>query len=140
MRTFLPFCILLTAACGGSGGGGVTDPIRREPLVPIQPIDDPVPQGRATAATGFSDGPTAYTGNLLINTGALDDSNGGLDFATNINGSLLNGTTNYLVLGQMRGEVLGAGETAATGNLSGQVLERGQPAVLGGSFQAARIP
>ena len=92
------------------------------------------------SATGFHQDTATYTGNLLVNTGALDDSDGGLDFVTNINGSLLTGTNNYLVLGQMRGEVLGTGETAATGNVSGQVLERGQPSALSGDFQAARQP
>lgn len=92
------------------------------------------------AATGFSDDTGAYVGNLLVNTAALDDSTGGLDFVTNINGSLLTGTTNYLVLGQMRGEVLGTSQEAASGNISGQVQERGVPAILTGQFQTARRP
>ncbi|MEL6641518.1 MAG: hypothetical protein AAFP98_09435 [Pseudomonadota bacterium] len=91
-------------------------------------------------ASGFTDPLNSYTGNLLVNTGALDDSAGGLDFVTNINGSLLTGTTNYLVLGQMRGEVLGTGQEAASGQISGEVLERGQPAGLTGAFQTARQP
>ena len=92
------------------------------------------------AASGFRDDTDAFTGNLLVNTGALDDSSGGLDFVTNINGSLLTGTTNYLVLGQMRGEVLGTGQEAASGQISGEVLERGQPSTLTGAFQTARQP
>lgn len=91
-------------------------------------------------ATGFSDQTASYAGNLLVNTGALDDSTGGLDFVTNINGSLLTGTTNYLVLGQMRGEVLGSAQEAASGQVTGQVQERGIPSQLTGAFQAARQP
>ena len=92
------------------------------------------------AATGFADDVDTYTGNLLVNTAALDDSAGGLDFFTNINGSLLTGTTNYLVLGQMRGEFLGKAQEAASGQVSGQVQERGIPSLLTGQFQAARRP
>ena len=92
------------------------------------------------AASGFHDDVDTYVGNLIVNTAALDDSAGGLDFVTNINGSLLTGSTNYLVLGQMRGEVLGATQQAASGQIAGEVLERGQPAVLSGEFQTARQP
>ncbi len=101
---------------------------------------DNMDAGVSGAASAFHDDIDTYVGNLIVNTGALDDSAGGLDFVTNINGSLLTGTTNYLVLGQMRGEVLGAAQQAASGQISGEVLERGQPALLTGEFQAARQP
>lgn len=91
-------------------------------------------------ASGFHDDVDSYVGNLIVNTAALDDSVGSLDFVTNINGSLLTGTTNYLVLGQMRGELLGSTQQAASGQISGEVLERGQPAILTGEFQTARQP
>jgi hypothetical protein len=82
----------------------------------------------------------AVTGQLYISSGTLTDTDTALLMAGQLSGSLQSGTDNYLISGQMSGEVLEDNQTAVAGTITGIAQQLGRNATLSGTFQAGRIP
>lgn len=89
-------------------------------------------------AGGFHREATPFVGTLFLGTGALDQSDGGLDFVAQISGSLQNSSDTYLIFGQIGGEFIGSSQQVAVGQVLGTARQAGMDAPLTGQFQATR--